>query len=545
MWYRVWRGRRSLISAGLLIASVSVAGFSVPALAQQNVVLENHTYDDGSKGSIAFRRIEFTDTNLSRDDVAKLFSATTSREDMAAIARRLKAARIAIPSVVLTGPEARMTLADFVATDVDADAGKVKQLAIGTFDVSFLDKPTGALRFKSGPLQLDGANIVGLLQAIRDKDLQKGMAQFTHFSVRDVEGEGPDKDTPADAIGGNLTKVKIAVVSADATFNGGLPLRLAAKADNVVVEVPPSSDGAIKLKEMGIDRLDLSFGFAGIYDPTKQTYGLDDLTVAGAGLGAVTMKGRFTGVEPGAFSSLQSDRILALLGAGVAAIDMRFTNGGIAEKVLQEAARQQNQSVAALKGDLAKAASVLPLLLGGNANGLKIADALARFVDDPKQLAVSMTAKSGSLGFIDLLSIRDPASLFAVADVQVAANQVADNATPPAASPGAAAAPDQPLSGPTAWQKLIGNSISGKDEDGNPLTEYYLADGTVKQLVDDATATGKWVIKGDKVCFTFPDDEEDEEACYNVTVDGTIATFTDDEGSGRRYEILPGNPKRL
>ncbi|WP_139267535.1 MULTISPECIES: hypothetical protein [unclassified Beijerinckia] len=517
----------------------------MPALAQQNVVLENHTYDDGSKGSIAFRRIEFTDTNLSRDDVAKLFSATTSREDMAAIARRLKAARIAIPSVVLTGPEARMTLADFVATDVDADAGKVKQLAIGTFDVSFLDKPTGALRFKSGPLQLDGANIVGLLQAIRDKDLQKGMAQFTHFSVRDVEGEGPDKDTPADAIGGNLTKVKIAVVSADATFNGGLPLRLAAKADNVVVEVPPSSDGAIKLKEMGIDRLDLSFGFAGIYDPTKQTYGLDDLTVAGAGLGAVTMKGRFTGVEPGAFSSLQSDRILALLGAGVAAIDMRFTNGGIAEKVLQEAARQQNQSVAALKGDLAKAASVLPLLLGGNANGLKIADALARFVDDPKQLAVSMTAKSGSLGFIDLLSIRDPASLFAVADVQVAANQVADNATPPAASPGAAAAPDQPLSGPTAWQKLIGNSISGKDEDGNPLTEYYLADGTVKQLVDDATATGKWVIKGDKVCFTFPDDEEDEEACYNVTVDGTIATFTDDEGSGRRYEILPGNPKRL
>ncbi len=49
---------------------------------------------------------------------------------------------------------------------------------------------------------------------------------------------------------------------------------------------------------------------------------------------------------------------------------------------------------------------------------------------------------------------------------------------------------------------MLGNSISGKDEDGNPLTEYYLSDGTVKQLVDDETATGKWVIKGEKVIKT-------------------------------------------
>ncbi|HEV2571837.1 MAG TPA: hypothetical protein VGU72_08875 [Beijerinckiaceae bacterium] len=544
MWYGVETGRRSdrvWPRAALLIA-VLFAGFSAPARAQQDVVLENQTYDDGGKASIAFRRIEFIGTNLNREEVTKLFSGGTSSAEAAAIASKLKAARIAIPSVVITAKDSRMTLADFVASDVDT--GKVKQLSIGSFDSSFADKPGGELRFKSGALQLDGANIVGLLQAIRDNDLKKGMAQFTRFSMRDVEGQGPDKDTPLDAPGGNLTKVKIAVVGADATFDNGLPLRLAAKADNIVVEVPPSSDGAIKLKEVGIDRLDLSFGFSGTYDPAKRAYGLDDLTVSGADLGTLALKGRFTGIDPGAFSSEQSERIFALLGAGVAAVDMKFTNGGLAEKILQEAARQQKQSMAELKSDLAKAASVIPLLLGGEANGLKIAEALARFVDDPKQLAVSISAKKGSLSFVDLLSIRDPASLFAVADVQVTANQATANRMAANDAP-ATALQDQALKGVAAWQKLIGNSISGKDEDGNPLTEYYLADGTVKQLADDETATGKWVIKGEKVCFTFPDDDEDEEACYNVTVDGTVATFADDNGSGRRYQILPGNPKRL
>jgi hypothetical protein len=100
----------------------------------------------------------------------------------------------------------------------------------------------------------------------------------------------------------------------------------------------------------------------------------------------------------------------------------------------------------------------------------------------------------------------------------------------------------QRLSGLAAWNALVGNSISGKNEDGDPLTEYYMRNGTVKQLADDETATGKWTVRGEKVCFKYPDEDED---CYRITVDGDIATFTEDDGSGRRYQILQGNPKKL
>ena len=125
----------------------------------------------------------------------------------------------------------------------------------------------------------------------------------------------------------------------------------------------------------------------------------------------------------------------------------------------------------------------------------------------------------------------------------VAPSVVATPPTPPAAAVAAPPAASAPLSGLAAWNSLLGNTISGKDTDGNPLVEYYSDKGTVKQLLDDETSTGKWSFKDNKVCFEFPDD--DEESCYGVKVDGSIATFTDSDGKGKRYDILPGNPKKL
>ena len=52
-----------------------------------------------------------------------------------------------------------------------------------------------------------------------------------------------------------------------------------------------------------------------------------------------------------------------------------------------------------------------------------------------------------------------------------------------------------------------------------------------------------WAVRGKQVCFEYPDD--DDESCYEIVVDGNVATFTDEDGSGRRYEILKGNPKKL
>ena len=94
-----------------------------------------------------------------------------------------------------------------------------------------------------------------------------------------------------------------------------------------------------------------------------------------------------------------------------------------------------------------------------------------------------------------------------------------------------------------AWATIVGNSVAGKDSDGDELVEYYKPDGTLKQLNDDTVTSGKWALKGQKVCIAYSSD--DDETCYQIEVFGDAATFTDDDGDGQRYKILPGNPKGL
>jgi hypothetical protein len=100
----------------------------------------------------------------------------------------------------------------------------------------------------------------------------------------------------------------------------------------------------------------------------------------------------------------------------------------------------------------------------------------------------------------------------------------------------------QKVVGVAAWNLVVGNSITGK-EDGETLVEYYAPDGTAKSMLGNEISTGKWALVGETICFQYPDDKEME--CYRLEVMGNTATFTDQKGTGTRYEILKGNPKGL
>jgi pyruvate/2-oxoglutarate dehydrogenase complex dihydrolipoamide acyltransferase (E2) component len=113
-------------------------------------------------------------------------------------------------------------------------------------------------------------------------------------------------------------------------------------------------------------------------------------------------------------------------------------------------------------------------------------------------------------------------------------------APPPAAAAPAASAPAAKLVGLQAWSALVGNSISGM-EDGKPLVEHYLADGTAKSMTGNEISTGNWALVGETVCFKYDNETE----CYKIEVMDKTATFTDSKGTGPRYEILKGNPKNL
>ena len=106
-----------------------------------------------------------------------------------------------------------------------------------------------------------------------------------------------------------------------------------------------------------------------------------------------------------------------------------------------------------------------------------------------------------------------------------------------------AAPPPSKLTGLQAWAALVGNTVAGKDSDDEPLFEFYKPDGALKQLNGDTVTSGKWVLRGQKVCIVYSG--ENGETCYQVEVFGDAATFADDDGDGQRYKILQGNAKGL
>ena len=105
--------------------------------------------------------------------------------------------------------------------------------------------------------------------------------------------------------------------------------------------------------------------------------------------------------------------------------------------------------------------------------------------------------------------------------------------------PGSAAPAPGKLSGEAALDALIGNTIQGRDQDGGSYSAYFNPNGQLKQADDNVVTSGRWRTSGEKACFEFAD--SDGEDCYAVALDNGVASFTDEDGESRQYQVAPGD----
>ncbi len=548
--------RRPRLGAAFLLGLSAFAPLALTTPARAlDTTLENVVVDNADKGSFRIARIEIVGANLTQDELAKLFAPATSVDERRALAARLKADRIAIPEAVLTNKDSRITISNVAATGI-AD-GKVARAGFASIDGTAKTDAGDTVTLKSGALTVEGADVSAFLGT-------GGAAAFSRFSWDNVAVMAPDTTTPASAPGGNLVSVNIASLSADATFDGPVALKSAATVKGLVIQLPPASPAAQQLTAFGYDKLDLGVVYAGVYDPAAKTYALDELSVTGAGAGTLRLKSMFGGVDKAAFSGAAMERMMALMQGKVSAVDIGFADAGLTAKAIAFFAKMQQKPPAALQAEAAAmAGQIIPAVLGGAPKAPAIAAAVQSFITSPGAITILMRPKAGPLAFGEIMQITDPPSFLAKVDLDVqtaaatgaapapaAPAPAASAAAPPqavasapaAAPPAAPAAPRQ-LAGLDAWNALLGNTVTGKNDDDEVIFEFYTKDGVVKQLNDDEITTGKWSFKNGQVCFEYPDD--DDPSCYKLVVDGTTATFTDEDGTGLRYQILPGNPKKL
>ncbi len=161
------------------------------------------------------------------------------------------------------------------------------------------------------------------------------------------------------------------------------------------------------------------------YQPAAKTFTLDELTIEGAQMGSIRLKANFGDIDPALFSSPDnSARMAALLGCSISSLEIKVVNSGLFEKALAFTAKQQGASADALKQQWsAMTGQMAPMLLGGDPSALKVAAEAQKFIEAPKNLTISIKAKSGGLKAADFEAIDDPAAFVSKLDIAAAANQ--------------------------------------------------------------------------------------------------------------------------
>jgi hypothetical protein len=394
------------------------------------LALENLTFDNvrveapDGKGSVLFKRIDFLDTNLSRDEASKLFAAGLSKDEYVAILSKAQAKRIAAPEIVVE-PKGDSTGTITVRSYevIGLDGGKFQKASIAGFDGTVTGK-AGTGTVKSGPIVLEDGDFSKLIIAVKDGDVANGVARLGKFSWTGFDLQVPDKDTPASAPGGNLFKIAMASLNGSTTYNGDTPVQSKGELKGVSFEPPKASEAGRTLVKFGYERVEAGATLSGNYDVAKKTYSLVDYTITGVNAGALSFSGNFGNIDKGAFVGGKNERLGALAQGDVGDLTMRFVNQGLFDKALDFYAASVNRKPADVKSEWAVAVTgILPMMLGGDPAALKIAEAVNTFIRDPKSLTVSLKGKNGPIRFMEAMALRDPVTFLSKVQVTTTANQ--------------------------------------------------------------------------------------------------------------------------
>jgi hypothetical protein len=409
-------GRFVAWSAGAALFA-AVCAFAAPAAAG-DVTVDNLAFKSLDGDSFAIAHVEFTNTNLSKEEVVKLLTPDTPADDDRALAQKLKADKVAIPSIdILAKDGSKIHLAGLTASHVEA--GRIEALDLASFEATGTDKG-GAVSVKSGALHLDGLDVAQLLADDDSASAASTPSRLVGLTLNGLDIVAPDpEDTPGQSI-----HVAIGSIDVRNEYSGDSIKKGDTKVVGIVIEPSPGSDSGKSLASLGYSKIELAMSIGADYQADAKALTLDNFAIDGVQMGSVGLKANFTDVSPALFGTDSGGRIQALFDAGVASIEIKLVNSGLFEKALAYAAKQQGLSPDKLRAQWsAMIGQVAPVMLGGSPAGLALAAEAQKFVAEPKNLTVTAKAKSGALKASDFMAIGDPTEFAGKLDISAAANR--------------------------------------------------------------------------------------------------------------------------
>ncbi len=412
--------------SGVALAVVLVAGldhhgtvFVSAAQAQTaNVALDNVVIKGKDDTTVTYKHIEFQNTNLSKDEVTKLFSSDAKSEDIAPLLAKLQASKILIPETTIDGKDGKTVVHDFVASNVDK--GVVGNVTVAGAEGSGPD----GFALKAQPLTAEGVDLSNILSSVTQPTKGGNPVAVVKLSWGGADITAPQKDVTAKTPGGNLVNIKIGQVDIANKVDGGI-FRSGQVSVASIVLTPPKDDPATQqMSKFGYDKIELSMKTSGSYDPATKKLSIEDLTISSPNAGTLSLKANLGNIDHFLFDGDEDTRKLALASGDFSDLSLNFVNNGLFDKAVAYAAQQQGKSADDLKKQMGvMAQKMLPMMMGGSADAVKLGQALSTFIAQPKSLNVSVKAKEGALAFSEIAQSGNPMDVLGRVDLSASANQ--------------------------------------------------------------------------------------------------------------------------
>ena len=345
----------------------------------------------------------------------------------------------------------KFEMTDFSLNTEEAETGKPVSVALSRFAISdFINARVGEIvldgidvkteqgKVHLGKSALRGFDFKDLLASFGDfmgkmtpgpdgvvtpPDVsQLKMPKVEEFRIEDISADvmtPPSEDSPE--AGPTQVKGSLALFSLRPDLGPlGVPKQLTMVLDHLKMTLPPNDPTMAIARSAGVEEVDLSSKFEGGWNDVTQQLKIGGLSVTGEGLGKFALSGVIDNVPKEAFFGDEFVRQAALLGAVVKSAEIKVENSSLLQKIIVAQAKQSGQSESEMKSALIAGAAVgIPVMLGNSPAAKALANAIAKFLADPKTLHITASAKEG-IGASDIAA---PDKILDKVDLTATANE--------------------------------------------------------------------------------------------------------------------------
>lgn len=202
----------------------------------------------------------------------------------------------------------------------------------------------------------------------------------------------------------------------------GVPSFVSLSMDDLAFSIPKNAedDVARTLLDLGYGEMNLSASLATRWDQAAEVLAIEELALAGREMGRLAVTGRFGGVGPGILSGDEAVILATLVDATAERLTIAIEDEGLAERVLEQQAREQGVPPQVLQEQSAMmATAMLPMMMGNTPQARELGAALGAFVARPGALDIALTSRQD--GGVPVMLMSDPMMVLNLFDVSATA----------------------------------------------------------------------------------------------------------------------------